>query len=410
MNGVSSQINYRKKLLEVLFLSTLAGSILLPYFNISSNLPAFDVSDIGFPFIALLGIIWFRNEIFRTFIENKKVFLFFIFFLLAVVLSILLNKRWDEYRDWFEFAKYLKFITVVGLFLWLLKINQFMIAIKIIFIVIFIFNVFHYFDFFNFNSLIEPFYAPAHHLDYFGLNSIGEPATKRALGTLGNPNNNGFLFLIFCFLFLPSKKVQFGWKPLILPTLAIIGLIACQSRTIFLAYLILLFLYFLLIQRDWRYIVYFSLFSSVIFTIFITNGNTYIESLGDASATQYSAISRMHQWSKILNEMPGFWFFGHGPDKQFFEQNGIFAESEFMLLLFRYGCIGVILFLMWFIALPINKFTNRLKLNRSMFIFLFILIFSGITNAPFHNVKLNVFIACVLALEFLKPNYSSEEN
>ena len=100
------------------------------------------------------------------------------------------------------------------------------------------------------------------------------------------------LFLIFCFLFLPSKKVQFGWKPLILPTLAIIGLMACQSRTIFLAYLILLFLYFILIQRDWRYIVYFSLFSSVIFTIFITNGNTYIESLGDASATQYSAISR----------------------------------------------------------------------------------------------------------------------
>jgi hypothetical protein len=285
-----------------------------------------------------------------------------------------------------------------------------MMAIKFVFIGIFVFNLFHYFDLFNFNSLIEPYYAPAHHLDYFGLNSIGEPATKRALGTLGNPNNNGFLFLLFCFLFLPYKKVQFGWKPLLLPSLAIIGLMACQSRTIFLVYLILIIFYFLLIQREWRYIVYFTLFSILIFTIFIFNGNTYIESLGDTSITQHSAIGRMQQWSKILNEMPGFWLFGHGPDKQFFEQNGIFAESEFVLLLFRYGSLGVISFFIWMFVLPIRKISNRLRLNRSMFLLVLILIFSGITNAPFHNVKLNVFIACVLALELLKRNYASEEN
>lgn len=407
MNGINSR-DQAVSVINYLLVVTLACTLLLPSFRIVSNIPAIDFSDILIPIIFAIALFFSQEKLVKTINSNATYCYVFSIFLSVVILSIIVNGRYLQIRDWLEVFKYIKFFGAFILCITFLNYKMLLLWLKAIFIGLLVFNTLHYFNLFNFNKLIEPYYAAKHHLDFFGLNSIGEPATKRALGTLGNPNNNGFLFLIFTIIFLPSKEDNFNWKNLIFPTLSILAMIACQSRTVFIAFIPTLLVYFYFSKINWRFVLYFVLVAVLVFIQFDYFGNSYIGSISNANTMENAGRSRWDEWTKIVQSMPGNWLLGHGPNKQFFESNGIYAESEYLLILFRYGIIGLIAYLFFFASL-LHKNIQRDFIPWSIIFYFFLAyLIVALTNTPFHSVKLNVLIAVVLSLGWLKSKNAKE--
>jgi hypothetical protein len=233
----------------LLLFITIVGTALLPAFNIYHQIPAIEISDVTFPILFTIGLFGLKSDLIRTIQQEKQIVIAFGVFLFFVIFSMVWNSRLGVMRDWFEFLKYFKFFFFFILTVSICSIHSLRKLLVSVFIVVFLFNILHYFNLFNFNDIIEPFYSPPHHLDFFGLNSIGEPATKRALGTLGNPNTNGILFLLFVILFLPRKKT-INWLGYTVLFLAILGLFMCQTRTGTLAYVLVLLTYFITMKSN----------------------------------------------------------------------------------------------------------------------------------------------------------------
>lgn len=407
--GGEVEANKLKLFVQFILVLSFIGALLIPPLHIYSNAPAFELSDFSFPLLVLITFIYFQGQIATVYKKHKTLIFSFSIFILITIVSIIWNSRIHEIRDWFEVIKYIKFIFFLFLFYIFFNGNQLIKLISIVFIAVFVFNVLHYFNIFDFNQIIEPFYAPPHHLDFFGLNSIGEVATKRALGTLGNPNNNGLLFLLFTICFLPSvnsvKRNQF-----ILLALAILGVFMCQSRTGILAYGLVLISYFITMKSSWQVILILLLLSISYYILLLFMGNIYLNSLGDVAHLKNSGIGRLIQWKKIISAMPNHWIFGHAPDKQYFETNSIYSESEYFLVLFRYGIVGVLGFLsFWWIWLKNYAFKYKDKYKFALYLAI-IYLMGAVTNNPLQSPKIALFLGVLMALTLLKIDEQKEAN
>lgn len=406
--GEKLESNLFKSSIQLLLILSVAGAVLLPPIHISSGLPAFEVSDLTMPIIGLSILIVSKVQLADFLKTHRKLIGFFSFFMIVMIISIFWNKRWFEVRDWFEVLKAIKFILFIVAFYLFFTMRMIIKTITVLFLIVFAFNLLHYFDVFNFNSTVEVFYAPPHHLDYFGLNSIGEPSTKRALGTLGNPNNNAILFLVFLVFFLP-KRESTSLYGLLLFLLAISSIFLCQSRTGFLTYIILLLTYFFTARIHWKKIAVIILISIAYFVVSNLSGNVYMESMSDAEVMKAAGEGRFAQWMKILNSMPGHWLFGHAPNKLFFETNEIYSESEYFLMLFRYGVVGTLAFVsfwvVWFIkyALPLSN-----RYNIALFV-LIIYTIPAITNNPMQSPKIALVLGLLMAYTLLNFNEQRQE-
>jgi hypothetical protein len=382
---------------------TLVGTLLFPAFEFSSSAPKFEISDLTFPFLLGISLVAFRAELFRFYTTNKPVLVLLLLALIAVF-SILINGRYLEYRDWFEPLKFFKLFCFVFFFYHFTGKSNVQKLFRYSFVILVFFNLLHYLDAFEFNRIIEPFYAPPHHLDFFGLNSIGLPATKRMLGTLGNPNNNAILFVLCLIFFLPRK--QDSKSSMILSSLAVIGVIACQSRTGVICLFLVLVLYFIFYKPGRLTVITLSSVFLVCFFAFGYAGNTYLASLGDAGYLREAKIGRLEQWNRIIESMPGYWIMGHGVNKEFFEARGIYAESEYFLALYRYGIAGVLCVMLYWLLLAKKHIQEALS-SHGLNLFGCIAVFavSGITNSPLHVVKLSVLMTFLVGFSLRNMTY-----
>lgn len=391
MNGQNNQSTHTIGYWLVLI--SLLGAVLLPPIQLRASLPKFEISDLIFPFLIMLTFVFYRNEI-RNFFKSERSWLLGAgFFILIVIASILWNGRHLSLRDWFEPIKYVKLISFVFFFYLFIKAEQWFMVLKIIFSAVLLFNLLHYFNVLDFNGTVMKHYAAAHHLDFFGLNSIGEPATKRMIGTAGNPNNNAILFLAFVVAFLPGKLEQDRFK-ISFACLAILGVLACQSRTGFLALIVLMIVYFIVVRPGWKKFALLVLFTIVAFLSLQLLGNSYMGSVVDAAQLERAGVGRLEQWRRIIAAMPNHWFLGHGVNKDFMDERGIYAESEYFLVLFRYGIVGLLSFLSIWSFLFLRRM-GQFK-RRDGFLLLGILLIFAITsstNAPMHSPKLALLFA-----------------
>ncbi|MBL4862997.1 MAG: O-antigen ligase family protein [Crocinitomicaceae bacterium] len=401
MNGLNSST--LRKYGYWLIVITLIGTFLLPSFCVVPSIPKIEVSDITFPLLFLISVISFKREL-VSFIKQHKALVLALSVLIAIaVISIIFNGRIKMYRDWFEPIKFFKLSCFIFFFYLFIDVSKWVSLIKFLFLGLVLFNLFHYFNVFHFNEIIEPYYAAPHHLDFFGLNSIGEPATKRMIGTVGNPNNNAILFLIFLVLFLQKKNSN--KSDIIFSIVAIIGVLACQSRTGFVALLLILIVSFIVKRPSWKIIFSLCLVTIAGFLILELFGNSYIGSLANAVTMESAKAGRYEQWTKIIDAMPGHWVLGHGVNKEYFEEREIYAESEYFLVLFRYGGIGLISLL----AIWTTLFFGQIKSIRSsagMFLLGTIIVFTitGLTNSPLHSTKLSIIFALMVGVSFIQFN------
>ncbi|MBB78301.1 MAG: hypothetical protein CL844_04800 [Crocinitomicaceae bacterium] len=382
---------------------TLFGTILFPPITVFSSFPKVEISDVTFILLTIHSLLFNFHKLVDTFIKYKIGFLFFLVWILVASISIIFNERFFEYRDWFEPIKYFKLFLILlySLIYFKGRLPYIHKAIKIIFFLVLIFNFLHYFNVLFFNDYVEIFYAPKHHLDFFGINSIGEPSTRRMLGTLGNPNNNAILFLLFVIYFLTIVGSKIGENHIYV-SISSIFVLACQSRTGFVTLLIIFSAYFIIQKTNWRQILFYIITITLGYIFLYFSGNIYIDSIVDFSLLESAKRGRFEQWGLIFNEMPGNWIMGHGVNKALLEEKNIYSESEYMLILFRYGIIGLFSYLLICFSILKTSLSSLISRGGMMMLGVFIiLIVTGITNTPFHVVKLSVLIIFIFSISLI---------
>jgi O-antigen ligase len=112
-----------------------------------------------------------------------------------------------------------------------------------------------------------------------------------------------------------------------------------------------------------------------------------------------SAMGRLEAWrflGKMILEKP---VFGHGPNKDFFYENRIYSENEYVLYAWRYGIVGLTGFILLFL-IPLKKaWKSREKFTSALLILVVVLLtVTALTNNPFTERTILVFFALILAV------------
>jgi hypothetical protein len=219
---------------------------------------------------------------------------------------------------------------------------------------------------------------------------IAEYKLSRATGSMGNPNDLGFLmaigFALTLFTF-PHRILPFRYSlPILLVTF--LGVFASGSRTAMVCLLAILIVYYILeLKKNLKQIILMTLV--IITTIYIFN--TYFtaldlfeglisrinsfQNLGEDKAWQ----SRVFSTVDTLDLISESWLIGHGPAKLSFAV-GENIDNEYILLLYRFGIIGTIVTAGFIYVLAKQQFkssTSPLTLLVSIKNFIWASLFAG---------------------------------
>jgi hypothetical protein len=393
---------------QMLFVISVVSVFLFPSINFFPDLFTIRVEDIILPFIAILILI--RKKI----IINKYIYLL-IFFGIYIFITILINARWGCYRDYFEIYKLIKFVIFLLFFRWMISQESKWVFpfFSMIFAALFIFNILHFFDVFHFNKFIEPFYAEPIQLDTFGLNSLGQPDTKRMLGTMGNPNDNAVLFLFFSTLCAPRKSNNI-WKQIIFFG-SYLCILACQSRTGFIAFGIIFIVNCFFSNLSLKKILIDIGIIAVITCSFMwIEASGYLQSLANSNFYKSdSLLGRYEVWQHLWQMIKLKPVFGYGPFKEYFYDHHLYPDSEYFLMTWRYGFIGLIFYLL-FLAFPfylkgLRKITTEDPMKRFSFLFAIVILVVSLTNNPISEPRILLMFSFALAVFFYKVDHQSEK-
>lgn len=374
----------------------LASLLLFPEIKISDDLPTFQLVDFLMPIV-----------VFFLFIKRKEIkwniyFGILVSFSIVMGISIIINGRTNELRDYFEFYKLLKFSTIILLFS-LVLLDEFIKYIgKPVFIILVTANLFHYFNLFDINNIIHSYYNGGIHIETFGLNSLGQPATRRMLGFSSNPNINSIVFGFFAILFIPQKdkkSIKYLWF-----ITAVFMMFLCQSRTNFIAFVVMIILTFLIVKRVYNFNVKKIILSVLIgyLLAFLLAQNVYLNSLFSGEITQNkSLLGRFEVWKHLFEMILQKPFFGHAPYKEYFYQNNLYSENEYIMQTWRYGFIGLIVFL-GVLFYPALKTIGKLSNKKSLILFQFTILVSinSLTNNPFSDRLILILFAVAIGLSY----------
>jgi len=419
--------------------------------------PPLQILDFRFKFqiIDFFMPIFLCMIIYNKWIKNWKLLYVknFLFFIVVIILSILINKQWAVVNDWFEVYRVLKYLLIFIIFKELssAKINT--TITDVIFICLIIFNFLHYHNIFNFNQLIMPLYCgDSVHLNSFGLNSIGLPSTKRMIGTLSNPNNNAILFLIFMLFYLPKEKWKI--KDVCFFVLCLIAFFACQSRTSLIAFFAIIIANFIIIRIKWQKVFIHSGLIILVATVFFYNhtitdffhskyfvtspvtdtlstvssvtesvDEPIIKPITKPATTDYSltlldgtavkSTSWKHRtvlWKEYFTQVLDCPLIGHAPKKNYFYENELYFENEYVLVLWRYGILGFIAFI-GFYLIPVKKIFKTIRsseASKNTLLLMMIFAICGLTNVPLLNTTLSLLFFSYLGIFYSQKNEKNE--
>ena len=388
MNGV--KINYVNCLAGILLISIL----FFPDIQLSASLPSFQVIDFLIP---LIGLVIYQRK--PKIVKNNYYF-FLLFFTGYILFTIVINGRIGIVRDYFELYKFFKFLLLI-LFFSVIDVLLFLKTwTKPIFILLVIINLLHFFEIGNTNDLLLQYYNGGRNISYFGKNSLGLDAAKRMAGIVGNPNNNAIIFSFFMVYFFPFKleKIKIYWF-----SLALLMVFMCQSRTTMIAFAMIIITVFIFKMVDWkfkRYVIFLTLttsiyliamyFSSRGFTVDTYSNTVFSEDVLNTN----SVMGRIETWKFLGNMILEKPFFGYGPNKDFFYDNHIYSESEYFLYAWRYGFVGLIMYLLiYLIPLKDLFYKKRTTISNYLLLITVLMSVSAITNNPFTERTVAVLFA-----------------
>jgi hypothetical protein len=420
MNKISLKINF-PLCYALLFYLLFLANIFIPPLNLGFTF-YFRATDFIIPF-AILLILLDKNRII------PKSFLFFIVISVWIAISMIINRNNVAINDLYEFYKILKFsiIALISLSYFRHFENHFDLFIKITFVILIIINLFQYYNIFHFHDIVEPYYDPSG-LQWasFGKNSLGEPGAKRMLGTGGNPNINAIIFLFyycwFLFTMFHKNLSNLKWHHWLFLFLSIFAIILCQSRTAMAITIIITIIYFLFYHKPIKY-MFMIIAAAIIIMAFLDlvseNSISYFSSFfknvtaegENYLAENQSVRGRLETWKLLLKMWSEKPIAGYGPYKNFFYSLKLYSENEYILYLWRYGIIGFILYIYWYLF-PIVKLENKkikFVINPFYLLFGLSLMATAITNNPITHPMISVLLAISVGYQLaLGKNISND--
>ena len=223
----------------------------------------------------------------------------------------------------------------------------------------------------------------------------------RLSGTFINPNNNGFVFALFGVYFLVSgERAKY-----ILLSISGILIVLSQSRTAFLAFLVVLVLVglWLLSKHSRRRALYFlggmCLFLMVAIQLNLKNLN----SIFDGSAFRSNSITtRFEVIQKTIEVNEQNIWLGHGKINNIPDFLGYSIDNEYAYLYLEYGAIGIFFFLLLIGFLGILSMVQNKGHPVSIGLLLIMLV-CGLTNLSFTNMEVGPVFALLFACALRLP-------
>lgn len=402
------------------------------FFPLLFFVPDFHIDKIPFTIdinnILLIFTIFFiiKNKWFQE--KNLRYFLICGGLCLYIFFTIAINQQLGTINNYFEIYHLFKFFCFYIFFKEVLKKQSLELIFDICFIGLVIFHLFHYFNLFDFNKIIMPLYCgeDSPHLLFFGYNSLGEPASKRALGILGNPNTNAILYIFFIILYAPTQ--QWKRKNIIFFFVSLSLFLSCQSRTGLIALIIILLinLYFIKISLKKKFLLLSIISCIIVSNLYFptilqllhiqiptqTHSMDYAASLLDTSALQSNSwTNRLQIWKDLLNMIAEKPIFGHSPNKTFFYENHIHTENEYILISWRYGIIGLILYLSLYLKIILNTFkqVNSSIYAKNLLLITIVFAITACTNCPFSQDKLAILFIVFAAHKNIFPCFNNKK-
>lgn len=369
---------------QIVFIAFLAGLFLLPAIEIRSSLPKVQPDEFLLPLIALCCFLLPGKQ---TLWPLRTYGLIIAGMLLFVMLSMLVNSRLGNMRDAFEMVKLLKYALVIAFTALIVPHVRIRLLLQVALIASLIFNLLHYTDFMGFNQAVVSYYGAEVQVDTFGLNSLGQPDTKRILGVIGNPNGNAILFLFFATFFFPPKNAS--WKEQLWFFLAVFGVLACQSRTAFIALLLIVPLGVWHYRYGWKQLLLLVFLIAVLYSLLLLLGNLYISSLTSGKLMQSNAVrGRFEVWGMLWEMIKAKPLLGYGPFKDYFYTNNIYPENEYILYLWRYGFLGLPFYFLLLCWPAVRGWQTRMHpTGINLLLFAIVIAVSALTNTPLSEPK-----------------------
>ncbi|MFM1946293.1 MAG: hypothetical protein RL207_576 [Bacteroidota bacterium] len=383
------------------------ASLCLPAITIDSTLPSIHILDICLPI--MIGFVWMN----RLQLANSYGAWIPFVFSVIVLFSISIQGHHTSISDYFEVYKWIKFGVAIWFFS-LLDYSLFKRFIPWVFGVLIVINSIHFFEFTPLNKILEHYYNGGLQIRYFGKDSLGAPAVKRLVGTMGNPNINALLFGFFSLYYFP---IQVNRKNLTLFFLSLLYVFLCQSRTALL-FIFCIFAFLAIFKatiwtkKQWGYLILGTIVTFFIAWMLATSFfqfTSYNNSLLDGTVFHSgSARGRLETWNllgKMIMEEP---LFGHGPYKEYFYQNKIYSENEYILMTWRYGLLGLLIYLSIFL-IPFRKLVasmNEMSLKGSLM--LIMMMVSAMTNNPL--TERNIELLFCIGIAWIFQCYRTKES
>lgn len=374
----------------------LLDAFLIPDIRISSQWPAFQLTDFLLPIIGLLLYPKLPQ------VRKEWWFLWIALFAGYMLLPILINGRIKQWNDYLELYRVIK-LGVIFLLFRVIQPKQLHPLIVGSFMVLLLINVLHLFNVLNINELLTYTYGDSIHFKLFGKDSLGNPAVKRMLGTMGNPNTNALLFLFFTVYFLPIEKKREQW---VLCFTALFMVFLCQSRTSLIAVIMVLGAILYLTKKDgvkpaiWKVVSSIGLYvlATMIATSFFQY-TSYSNSLMDGSALYSTSLrSRWESWGILWDMIKTKPLFGYGPYKSYFTAHQLYSENEYLLMWWRYGIFGLLFYLGIFLLPFWEMFRRKFDTHAGKtMIMIGVMLISALTNNPLTERSISVLFIFILA-------------
>jgi len=398
MVEIDKQVNsFRSNLLIFFCLLTFVSLCLSPFIPIKEGF-YLRLEDLLLPFIVLVLLPEIK-------LLKNWYFLFIFAWAAYGILSMAVNGRLGELNDYFELYKLLKYVAFIILFYTVFKMNQnFYKPLVIVFFALILFNLFHFYNVFHFNEVVMPSFATnSAQLEFFGKNSLGGPATKRILGTMGNPNINGILFSFFAIYFIRFIKIEKWHWGKIYFFLAISMILLTQSRTSMLALGVYLLCFVLMETMNLKLILKLLLgisVSVVVVKLMDQYSLGYVTGAKFNVAENGSLRGRLEVWAELWSMIKEQPIFGYGINKNYFYEHKLYSENEFILMQWRYGIFGLLFYIgMLFLPLRFMKNWRQLKNEKSIFFVLLLILYAinALTNNPMSDPVLQLLFAIGVA-------------
>lgn len=380
---------------EVLFALFLLSLFLTPNINALSGVPAFRLEDLlTYLMILILLAGTSRPPLNRA---RQRYLFISVALLFWMTLSIAVNGRMFEVSDDFELFKLLKFMVI---FLFcshhVQSVSQWSRVVTAAFIGVAVVNLLNLTNWYQFNDWAMPYFAGTQ------LEAFREDLRQgggRILGTMGNPNNNAIVLSFFALFFIVTGK---GLRRYLVFIPALVLMTLSQSRTTFVGFFAVTGTFILLRRRGVRRFSSVLAIGGLVLAIAAVLNLDYLSSLWTSDiANTASIVVRLDIWWRLLDMVQASPWMGYGPFKDYFYSRGLHADNEYILMLWRYGYPGLVIYLLWAYGPVVAAVRMGPQQSATLFaMFGMLLAICGLTNAPLAEPRIAELFAalCGVAL------------